>query len=198
MYIVITTIKKYSKALAELIQTLPSTLKRIIIYSGEEEDSYSIDESGNINVCISQNLYDYGVFIGLYILLQNGIISEKDWLVVLHDTCKVGPNFQVSIEAIKNKFTDADIVWFCNTGQCNLCIMRNVISIGYNFFNGMKLNKQQAIDIEYSGIKTFQCKQVWLSYQVTYEEARDIYGEDVYGKRITVRFDNIDLLKYYR
>jgi len=69
MYIVITTIKKYNKALAELIQTLPSTLKRIIIYSGEEEDSYSIDESGNINVCISQNLYDYGVFIGLYILL---------------------------------------------------------------------------------------------------------------------------------
>ena len=133
-------------------------------------------------------------------LLSKGVIPSESWFLLLHDTCKAGPRFKESIESIIKSSDDFDIIWLCSTGQCNLCLLRNFIPYGANVYNGMKMSKQYAIDIEYRGqdsIKSFPCMMKFLQHQVSFIEPRLIYADPIYGKRVTVKFENIDLEKYY-
>ena len=201
MYVVITTIKKYKEAFDTLVNSLPKEFKYIAVYQNEEKESYIVQDDGNIQVFISQNLYDYGAFIGVNMLIEKEIVPKDDWFLLLHDTCIAGPKFKESIEYILS-WVDCDILWLCSTGQCNLCLIRNMIPHGAKVYDGMNMSKQYAIDIEYRGkdsIKEFPCKQLYLSYQVLFEHPAPIYKDvELYGNRVTVNFENINLKKYHR
>jgi len=201
MYVTITTIRKYHKALEILLKSLPSKWNYILVYQNEPVDAYSVKSDGNIEVQITQNLYDYGVFVGVNMLIRDNIVPNDSWFLVLHDTCKAGPRLKQSIEDVLALHGDNDIIWLCCTGQCNLCLLRNVIPYGNSVYNGMQMTKQNAIDIEYQGkdsIKTFPCKQHFIGYQVLFEYPSDVYNDsETFSNRITVRFENVDLEKYY-
>jgi hypothetical protein len=200
MHVAITSIRKYHEARGVLLSSLPPEWNYIIIYQNEPENFIKVGEDGNIEVAITQNLYEYGTFIGLNMVLEMGLVPKDSWFLCLHDTCKAGPRFKSSIEDIIRHEKDSDIVWLCCTGQCNLCLLRNVVPHGFNVYNGMEMSKQHAIDIEYRGkdsIKTFPCKQFFLKYQVLFDGPREVYNDPLYGKRVIVKFENIDLEKYY-
>lgn len=171
------------------------------MYQNEESDSCVSLEDGNIVVTTTQNLYDYGVFIGLEMAIRAGLVPSDSWFLVLHDTCRAGPRFKESIEETLKVSGHHDIIWLCSSGQCNLCLMRNIVSHGYGVYNGMDMTKQYAIDIEYRGedsIKSFPCNQFFWEHQVAFEGPSDVYGDlELYGNRVTVKFENVDLEKYY-
>jgi hypothetical protein len=202
MWVVITTVRRYHEALWTLLQTVPREWKYILVYQDEPDDRYIIRGDGNIEVYISQNLHDYGSFVGVNMLINNGVVQSDEWFLFLHDTCKLGPGSKKAVEDLVVSAFDYDLIWLCNTGQGNICIIRNVIPHGDSVYNGMKMTKQYAIDIEYRGkdsIKSFPCRQLYLILQNTFVDLRYIYDDkETYGKRITVRFDHFDLEKYHR
>jgi len=200
-YVVIPTIRKYYKALRILLNSLPIEWKYILVYQDEEDDIYKIRSDKNYEVSIKQNLYEYGSFIGVNMLLQDNLLPRDTWFLFLHDTCKTGPRIKDAIEDILlNASDDEDIIWLCNTGKCNLCLLRNVVPHGYSVYNNMQMTKQYAIEIEYMGkdsVKAFPCKQRFLDYQCLFDGPSDVYNDELYKKRVTTKFQNIDLEKYY-
>ena len=206
MYVVITTIRRYHEALWKLLQTVPREWKYILVYQDEPDgnnDRYIIRGDGNIEVYISQNLYDYGSFVGVNMLLNDKIVPDDSWFLFLHDTCKLGPRSKQTIEDLIESAFDYDLIWLCCSGQCNICIIRNMIPHGNSVYNGMKMSKQYAIEIEHvegkDSIKSFPCRQIFLNHQNTFVHPTFPYDDvELYGQRTTVKFDTFDLEKYYR
>ena len=89
-YVSITTIKKYKSALDILINSLPIEWKDkyILVYQNENENDFKIFEDGHIEVYITNNLSDYGNFVGVNMLFNLNIIPQNSWILFIHDTCK--------------------------------------------------------------------------------------------------------------
>ena len=203
MYLVITTIRRYHEALWKLLQTVPREWKYILVYQDEPSNRYIIRGDGNIEVYISQNLYDYGSFVGVNMLMNDKVIPDDSWFLFIHDTCKFGPRSKETIENLIEHAFLQDIIWLCCSGQGNICIIRNMIPHGNSVYNGMKMSKQYAIEIEYGegkdSIKSFPCRQIFLNHQNTFVHPTFPYDDlELYGQRTTVKFDTFDLEKYYR
>ena len=204
MYVVIPTVRRYHKALHILLESMPAEWKYIIVYQDEPENLYKIRSDGNYEVSTTQNLYEYGSFIGVNMLLEAKQIPSHTWFFFIHDTCKLGVGTKKAIENILDDSNEEDIIWLCNTGQCNICLLRNVVPHGYQVYNEMKMSKEYAIEIEYRGkdsIKEFPCKQKFIDYQCLFAGPYDVYNDGTdenYGNnRIVVKMRNIDLEKYY-
>jgi hypothetical protein len=206
-YVSITTIKKYKSALDVLINSLPTEWKNkyILVYQNENENNYKIFEDGHIEVYITNNLSDYGNFVGVNILLELNIIPQDSWFLFIHDTCKFLENNCVSltykiIEDYNN--TDIDILWLCNTGQCNICLTRkNAIVIGYNFYKDIKfITKMDTIKYEHHhhevlSPKSFNVKQHFINIPAKHLGKRYVYNNT--NKRDCLLFESINMEKYY-
>jgi hypothetical protein len=130
-------------------------------------------------------------------------MPSDTWFLFIHDTCKFGPKSKKAVEDLIESAFEQDIIWLCSSGQGNICIIRNIVPYGAGVYNGMKMTKEYAIEIEHGtgkdSIKSFPCRQLFLLHQNTCVEANYVYDDiKTYGKRVTSRYDEFDLEKYYR
>lgn len=205
-YISITTIKKYKVALDLLLATIPEELNHryIIVYQEEDEESYKVFDDGHIEVKIKQNLHDYGNWVGVYLLYENNVIPKDSWILFIHDTTKLGSNSYNLITQIINQYTytGTDILWLCNTGQCNICLIRyNGVKYGYNIYKNINtMSKMETIEYEWNhshinSPKSFRVNHQYLHHLAHHHGQRYVYNN--INKRDVLYYESIDLEKYY-
>ena len=210
-FISITTIKKYKIALDILIDSLPDDWKNkyILIYQDikniNDDNNYKIFEDGHIEVYIKNNLYDYGNWIGVNILLEKKIVPEDSWFLFIHDTCKFFNNSSVikMYDIIKKyKNTDIDILWMCNTGQCNICLIRkNGVKYGNDIYKDILcMTKSETIKYEWEhknkfSPKSFNVKQEFLKNTAKHLGTRYVYNN--INKRDVLFYSSINMEKYF-
>lgn len=206
-YVAITTIKKYKPALDMLIDSLPYEWKNkyILVYQNEPTTKFNIFEDGHIEVYITNNLSDYGNFVGINILLEENIIPQNSWFLFIHDTCKfLGNN---CVELTNNLIrdyndSDIDIVWLCNNGQCNICLIRKkAITIGHDLYKDITfMTKMETIHYEwhhhhYLSPKSFNVKQHFINIPTKYLGRRYVYNN--INERDCILYEAINMEKYY-
>lgn len=205
-FVSITTIKKYKSALDVLINSLPAVWKNkyILIYQDEPEENYKVFDDGHIEVYIKNNLSDYGNWIGLNILLEENIIPHNSWFLIIHDTCKLFENSADLTYKILKDYdqTDVDIIWLCNTGQCNLCLMReNAIRYGNNIYKEIQyMTKMQTIEYEWNhqnhfSPKSFPLKHLYLDQLAVHQGKRFVYNNT--NQRDVLLYKSINMEKYF-
>ena len=70
MYVVIPTHRSYKDFYEKLKKTIPVFVQTITVYQQEENEGYKKLPDGSYEVTIKQNLYEYGAWIGLQILIN--------------------------------------------------------------------------------------------------------------------------------
>lgn len=202
VYICITTIRKYKNALDNLLSSFPSGFtKYIVVYQNEENgDYYEQKEDGHYEVYLKRNIYEYGVWEGLYMLKNEGILNENDKFLILHDTCKLGNN-TVDL-ANKVDMSNIDLFWASNVGQCNLCIAKgtSIDNIRELYKDVHTLNKIDAIAMEWDHTHQKSIKNVKNINHRFYEEPSEYLGKrNVYSdlNRDVLYFKSIDVEKYF-
>ena len=206
-YVAITTIKKYKSALDMLIDSLPLEWKNkyILVYQNENENVFKIFEDGHIEVYITNNLSDYGNFVGINMLLEANIIPQNSWFLFIHDTCKFLGSDCVDLTYNLIKYhndSDNEIVWLSNTGQCNICLIRkNAIKIGSNLYKDIKfMTKMETINYEWNhnnvlSPKSFNVKQYFINIPTKYLGKRYVYNN--INRRDCLLYETINMEKYY-
>ena len=205
-YVAITTIKKYKVALDLLLESLPEEWKNkyIIVYQAENNEGYSVHEDGHIEVTIQNNIHDYGNWLGINFLFEKDVIPKDSWFLFIHDTCMfIGDNSVKKTNDIIRKYheTDIDIVWLCNNGQCNLCLIRrNGIIEGNRYKTLMTMNKEDTIHYEwthdhYFSPKSFNVPQKYIDIPTESLGKRYVYN--ITNQRDVLLYSSIDLEKYY-
>jgi len=206
-FICITTIQKYKVALDMLIESLPIEWKTnyILVYQDEEENNYKIFEDGHIEVYITNNLSDYGSFVGINMLLEANVVPQDSWFLLIHDTCKFLGDSCVSkiynlIEQYNN--SDIDILWLSKNGQCNICLIRKkAIQVGNECYKNIKyMTKMETICYEWTftnplSPKSFDVKQHFINGGVKDLGKRYMYNNK--NGRICLLFQAINMEKYY-
>jgi len=206
-FISITTITKYKEALDILIDSLPDEWKTkyILVYQNENENNFKIFEDGHIEVYITNNISDYGNFIGVNMLFEYNIIPQDSWILFIHDTCKFLSNNCVLltrklIEHYNN--SDIDIIWLCKTGQCNISLIRkNAICIGNNVYKDITfMNKMETIKCEWEhkyflSPKSFNVKQHFVDIPTKYLGKKFVYNN--VNERCCLLYESINMEKYY-
>jgi len=206
-YVSITTIQKYKVALDMLLNSLPNEWKKkyILVYQDEEASGYKVFEDGHIEVYMINNLSDYGNWVGVNLLLEKNVVPQDSWFLFIHDTCKFLNNNSVNqtYEIIKrHNNTDIDILWLCETGQCNICLIRrNAIKYGNNFYkNIIYMTKMETIAYEWDhkhqlSPKSFGVTQKFLKFPAKHLGKRYVYNNT--NKRDVLLYESINLEKYY-
>jgi hypothetical protein len=203
-YISITTIKKYKPALDVLLHSLPIEWKNyILVYQNENENNFEVFEDGHIEVNITNNLSDYGNFVGVNMLLESNAIPRNSWFLFIHDTCKFLGNNCVDLTLkLINDYNDNDIIWLSNNGQCNICLIRyNAIKIGNNFYKDIKyMTKMETIKYEWEhknilSPKSFNVKQVFVNIPTKHLGKRYVYNN--LNNRDVLLYETINMEKYY-
>jgi hypothetical protein len=206
-YVAITTIRKYKIALDILIESLPRewSNRYILIYQDESENSYKIFEDGHIEVYITNNLSDYGAWIGINILFEKGVVPDDSWFLFIHDTCKFVNNNCVNLTnriIMTYNNTDTDIVWLCKNGQCNICLTRKkAILYGNNIYKNIPhMSKKETIEYEWRhnnvlSPKSFVVGQKFLDVSVQNLPDRYVYNN--INRRNVILFKSISLEKYF-
>jgi len=206
-YVSITTIKKYKPALDMLMNSLPFEWKNkyILVYQNENKNFFNIFEDGHIEVHITNNLSDYGNYVGVNMLLEKNIVPQNSWFLFIHDTCKfLGSNcVYLTYNLVKNfNDSDIDIVWLCDTGQCNLCLIRkNAIKIGNNLYKDIIfMTKMETINYEWDhhanlSPKCFKVKQHFINIPTKHLGKRYVYNNT--NERDCLLYESINMEKYY-
>jgi hypothetical protein len=121
-YISIILTKKYQNSLDQLVETLPTQYKKVIIYQDEPEDSYQIQDNGDIIIYQVRNIYEYGQFTALKYGFDNGLFTDDCVFLLLHSTMKLKENSHEKIETLRSEMGDAHIYFICPNGQFNMCL----------------------------------------------------------------------------
>jgi hypothetical protein len=156
-------------------------------------------------VYITNNLSDYGNFVGVNMLFELNIIPQDSWILFIHDTCKFLGDSCVSLT---DKFirdyndTDIDILWLSDRGQCNICLVRkNAIQFGNNLYKDIKfMTKMQTIQYEWEhqhflSPKSFKVKQHFIKIPTKHLGRRYVYNN--VNKRDCLLYESINMEKYY-
>ena len=205
-YVAITTIKKYKVALDMIINSLPSEWKNkyIIVYQDENIENYKIFDDGHIEVYISNNLSDYGNYVGINKLLDENVIPQDSWFLFVHDTCKFLNNSAKLTNEIVCRYNDTniDIVWLSWNGQCNICLIRkNAITYGNNMYKDIKyMTKMETITYEWYfnnrlSPKSFKVNQKFIKTSTIDLGKRYVYN--TINNRNVLLYTEIDMEKYY-
>jgi hypothetical protein len=205
LYIVIPTIRSYKVALDLLLESLPEQWKTkvILIYQKEKEESFTVFPDGHIEVYLDRNIYEYGSWIGVNLLLENKIIPFDSWYLFLHDTCKCGPKTYEKCNEVLDLFTESeiDIVWLTLKGESNICLLRRkAITEGAKMYkNEYIMKKMDAIKYEHCHFsklspKMINVPQLFLETDKILKGVKPIYGVN---KRTVFYIESIDLEKYY-
>ncbi len=206
-FVSITTIKTYKAALDVLIESLPTEWKNkyILVYQNENENNYKVFEDGHIEVYITNNLSDYGNFVGVNMLFELNIIPQDSWILFIHDTCKFLGESCVSLtnNLIKDyDNSDIDILWLSEKGQCNICLIRkNAVQLGNNLYKDIKfMTKMETINYEWEhnnslSPKSLNVKQEFLNTPTKHLGRRHVYSNTV--NRDCILYETINMEKYY-
>ena len=203
LYVVITSMRSYRDALDALLDSLPTDLPRIIVYQGEPASSWTRDDDGNFRVFLPCNIYEYGFYVGVRLLQDAGQVPRTATCLLLHDTCKAGPEFAQRLRAAADMQCDncADILWMSVAGTCNISLQRaRALEVGYDKFCDVKtMSKMTAIDMEHfrhpDSPKFFAVKSIAVNEKPEKRGVRDVYNTSV--NRNVIYFKSIDLEKYY-
>lgn len=207
MYIAFASVRnKYKEAMNMLLNSLPYSWRTryIVVYQNEPHESIREFEDGHFEVSIRQNMFEYGTWIGVQLLIDKGYLIKDTWFLFIHDTCKFCSSRQVQPIARLIQYyeeTNVDIIWMCNTGQCNFCLIRR-IGIRYGSFLYSKFQtipKHDAIDWEHShnnvySPKSFPVHQVFTNMANQTMPKRQIYSNVI---RDVLYYPSLDLEKYY-
>lgn len=202
-YVCVTTIKKYKAALDVLLESLPSEWKKkcILVYQDEPENKIQCLEN-HIEVHITNNISDYGNFIGINMLLERNIIPRDSWFLFIHDTCKFIGNDspELTYNLIKN--IDADIIWLSKNGQCNLCLIRgSAVKYGYEIYKDIKfMTKMETITYEWHhdcplSPKSFNVNHHYIDTYPQHLGKRFVYNN--VNERDVLFYESISIEKYF-
>lgn len=206
-YVVITSIKGYDVALNYIVDSLPQEWKSkyIVVFQKENEDAYTVFEDGHIEVRLQRNIYEYGAWIGIHMLMEKNVLPNDAWCLFVHDTCRFGPNSRRLTQDILRTYTPRknDCIWLCQHGLRNICLVRrNMIYEGYKLYKNIyTMTKHEAIEGEINHTSKYSPKSVRVNHHflpfhlAPYEkkEIRKVYGEH---ERHVDYFESIDLEKY--
>ena len=201
-YIVITTIRSYQVALTELLQSLPPQLKYIVIYSKEPTNDYKIQET-TIEVSIRNNIYEYGAYLGINMLLEKNAIPETSVFLFIHDTCKFGQTATEKLPPLIEEFVkgEEEIFWLEKRGLCNICLIKpKAIKEGVKRYrNFFVMDKMTAITAEWGGNgispKKLPLKQKFHTSHAEARGSRFVYNKE--NKREVIYYSLIDMEKYF-
>ena len=205
-YISITTIAHYKPALDMLLSSLPSSWKRryVIVYQKEDRNDHLVFEDGHIEVYITNNLSDYGNWVGLHMLLSRGVVPQDSSFLCVHDTCMFvgGDRCDELTQRIITQHPHDDVIWLCNTGQCNICIIRKAaIDAGYERYKDIDtMTKLETIQYEWGHCswlspKSFPVRHVFLPSPVEDRGSRLVYNAQ--NTRSVLFYPSISMEKYY-
>jgi hypothetical protein len=205
LYIVVPTLRSYKVALDLLLQSLPEEWKTkvILVYQKEKEESFTVFDDGHIEVYLDRNIYEYGSWIGVNLLLENKLIPYDSWYLFLHDTCKCGPKTYEKCNEVIDLFTESeiDIVWLTLKGESNIALLRRkAITEGAKMYkNEYIMKKMDAIQYEHFHFsklspKMIDVPQLFLDTDKILKGVKPIYGVN---KRTVFYIESIDLEKYY-
>jgi len=206
-YVSITTIHKYKVALDMVVASLPEEWKNkyIIVYQDEPENGITVFEDGHIEVRITNNLSDYGNWIGAQMLIDANVVPTDAWFLFIHDTCKfVSNECAQSVTNIINAHNEleVDILWLCDNGQCNICLIRrDGITCGHNVYKNITyMTKQETVDYEWKHTdplspKSFQVPQQFINIPTVYLGARYVYNN--VNLRHVLLYSVINMEKYF-
>jgi len=206
-YISITTIKKYKIALDNLLSSLPYEWhnKYILVYQDEPENDIKVFEDGHIEVYIENNLSDYGNWVGVYKLLEQGIVPDDSWFLFVHDTCHFLDDNSVNLtyDIIKtHENQDVDIIWLSSSGQCNICLIRkNGIKYGHDIYKDIEyMTKMETVHYEWCHCdrlspKSFNVIHRFLDAWPQHCGKRFVYNNT--NHRDVLLYKNINMEKYY-
>ncbi len=206
-YVSITTIKKYKVALDILLASLPEEWKNkyIIVYQDEPENGITVFEDGRIEVRITNNLSDYGNWVGMQMLIDANVVPKDAWFLFIHDTCKfVSNECAQSVTNIINAHNEleVDILWLCANGQCNICLIRRQgITWGNNVYKDITyMTKQETVDYEWQhqnprSPKSFPVPQKFINIPTQHLGARYVYNNE--HLRCVLLYSSIHMEKYY-
>lgn len=207
-YVSITTISHYKPALDLLLSSLPPSWARlyILVYQNEPRSDYKVFDDGHIEVYITNNLSDYGNWVGLHMLLSRGVVPLDSSFLCIHDTCQFvdgdrGAELTRRI-LLDHPESDADVIWMCDTGQCNICILRKAaIDVGYERYKDIAtMTKPETIEYEWNhhsflSAKSFPVRHVFLQSPAFKTGARCVYS--ACNERVVLFYPSISLEKYF-
>jgi len=202
-YIVITTMRTYKVALEILLSSLPVSTKYILVYSNEQKNDFKVNTEGNIEVSIINNIYEYGAYLGVNLLLENKIISNKSIFLFIHDTCNFGSKASSKIPPLVSDFRNEpqEIFWLSHKGQCNICLIKSkaVLEGAKIYKDYLVMDKMMAIAAEWNGNK-LSAKKIPVEQKMSNLTAEPRGQKDVYKnniKRHVIYYSLIDLEKNY-
>jgi hypothetical protein len=205
-YVCIPTIAGYETALNYLLESFPPGWKGkyILVFQKADDESVCIFEDGHIEVHITQNLHDYGNWIGIYKLLERELIPKNSCFLFVHDTCKFGERSYELTNHIANVFmneSDYDIMWLSSKGQCNICLIKESgIRYGYNVYKDVKeITKLEGVQWEWYPYhpyspKAFEIKHYFIPIETEKLGKIKIYSDN---ERNILKYNSIDLEKYF-
>jgi hypothetical protein len=205
-YVSIVTIAHYQPALEKLLSSLPPAwaIRVILVYQNEPREDCRVREDGVIEVRIANNCSDYGNWIGLHMLLSRGIVPADSCFLCIHDTCRFvdGSNCEALTRQIIDDHPHDDIIWLCDTGQCNLCILRKGgVDVGYARYKDIaSMTKPETIEYEWNhghwrSPKSFPVQQTFLPSPTCHRGTRFVYNTQ--HERDVLFYPSIDLEKYF-
>lgn len=206
LFVTITSIKKYNIALNKIINSLPKEWEKnyIIVYNNEPKNDYKICEDGHIEVYITNNLFDYGNWVGINLLLEAKVLPQDSWFLFVHDTCKFAENSAKLTKEILLEYDslNTDILWLCDTGQCNICLInRKGIQYGNELYKDIKtMTKAETIIYEWKrnhilSPKSFNVNQQYIKTPTINLGKKDVY--DTNNIRDVLLYKSINMEKYY-
>ena len=175
----------------------------VIVYQNEPVDMIIVKQTGEIEVSLKQNLYEYGAWVAAKKLVDTGHIAWYDWLLMIHDSCAFQKDTFEKIRelCLTLTFTTIDFYSLVSRGFHNISLVRRhgIYKIADIFSTSPSLTKEEAIKYEgvggiikildeaaisrgEYGIGTQECGKIWFSN----------------GEKIVVRILPINLLKFYK
>lgn len=153
--IVICTLRRYKKFYDKLIGSIPKIYKIITVYQDEEDDdSYEKLPNGNYEVSLKRNIYEYGAWIGLQMLVDSGEVSRDEWYLMIHDTCLFTQTTPAKLYNVCTilYLTTIDIYYLVYGRFHNICLVRRdgITKIAEKFRDVHAMTKREALDLECS------------------------------------------------
>jgi hypothetical protein len=137
MKIAISSVRKFSSYTLPII--IPSLLqsveaKDIFVFEGGYDERWWEIREGITHIRVAHNSFDYTALIDI---VENKL--ESDYWFLLHDTCKVGPNFGKLVRDLPEGEPDVACMLNSDPGTMNICAYK---------YSYLLSKKQEILDLK--------------------------------------------------